>query len=310
MSPTQTPTLTATTTVLQKEWRVSLGDQTRQWKAVVASSDFTTIIAAAACVTCNPPVGGSIHKSSDGVWSELADTIRMWTCLAISSDGLKLIGGTTYDYLYTSSDGGVSWLQRAEARNWVSVASSSSGTILVAAASGSFIYISSDSGETWLTQFTNAPIHNWNAVTMTANGTKMFAAEAGSGIYFSSDSGVNWGVANSLTTVAWNCIASSFDGRYLVASAGANGLYSSTTGAFVARGSGGMTISWVASSEDGTKMYASTSTGMLVLSTNYGVGWNPFSPSYPLSDNYIFAVSADGSKIVAAGKNGWIHTYS
>jgi hypothetical protein len=61
--------------------------------------------------------------------------------VASSSDGTKLVAGTSYAYIYTSVDSGATWTQRGASQGWTSVASSSDGTKL-AAVSGGYIYTS------------------------------------------------------------------------------------------------------------------------------------------------------------------------
>ena len=59
-----------------------------------------------------------------------------WSAVASSADGTKFVAASYGGYLYTSTDSGATWTQRATVQNWSAVASSADGTKLVAAASG------------------------------------------------------------------------------------------------------------------------------------------------------------------------------
>jgi hypothetical protein len=89
--------------------------------------------------------------------------------------------------IYTSTNGGLAWMQQPNAPNasWVSVASSADGTKLVAVANPpKNIYTSTNSGLTWLT---NNVSGNWNSVASSADGGNLVAEcyGGGGGIYFS-----------------------------------------------------------------------------------------------------------------------------
>lgn len=104
----------------------------------------------------------NVYLSADSgvTWTPLPldinDTYLCTIHIAMSSDGSKMAVTTTgpdsgHDggYIYTSSDSGATWTQRATKEWWSGIASSSDGGTLVAAAQGSYIYTSSDAGVTW-----------------------------------------------------------------------------------------------------------------------------------------------------------------
>ncbi len=99
---------------------------------------------------------------------------RNWHSVASSADGTKLVACAYNNYIYTSTDSGVTWTVRANtggqvaARNWRSVASSADGTKLVACAISEYIYTSTNSGATWTTR-TNIGVQNWQFVSYREN---------------------------------------------------------------------------------------------------------------------------------------------
>lgn len=70
-----------------------------------------------------------------------SSTLLNW-CVASSSDWTKLVACSYSDTIYTSSDSGVTWIQRisSTSQDWRSVASSSDGTKLVASTFSGNIY--------------------------------------------------------------------------------------------------------------------------------------------------------------------------
>jgi hypothetical protein len=78
------------------------------------------------------------------------------------------------DEIYTSTNGGLNWLQQSNAPNayWSAVASSADGTKLIAAPGVGNIYTSTNSGLTWLT---NNVSGDWNAVALSADGGELVA---------------------------------------------------------------------------------------------------------------------------------------
>ena len=95
---------------------------------------------------------------------------KSWTAIASSSDGFRLVASTATrpdvadgGSLYTSADGGVTWLLNSEGtvggrKAWTAVASSADGQHLAGAASDDAIFLS-------------APVQGANAVYTTASTT-------------------------------------------------------------------------------------------------------------------------------------------
>jgi hypothetical protein len=86
----------------------------------------------------------------------------------------------------------------------------------------------------------------------------------------------------------------------LITVLGTNGAWTST---------GVSSASWraLASSVDGSRLYAASLAGVIIYSTNGGVNW--VNSSSPSSTNWVsLACSADGSKVVAATATGYVFT--
>jgi hypothetical protein len=80
--------------------------------------------------------GGYVWGSVDsGVsWTKLTSTARNWISIVSSYDGSHLAAAESGADIWTSDDGGATWIDNkgAGARNWSSVASDASGTRLAA----------------------------------------------------------------------------------------------------------------------------------------------------------------------------------
>jgi hypothetical protein len=114
--------------------------------------------------------------------------------------------GVWYDYIYTSINGGVSWVERVSAgkRFWTSIDSSSDGLKLIACSLewmydpdlgyerqvGGYIYISTNGGVSWVEK-TDVGRQDWNGVKSSGDGNKLFAWHS-LGAIKSDDGGLSW----------------------------------------------------------------------------------------------------------------------
>ena len=153
-------------------------------------------------------------------WKSVAISYN-WRSIASSADGMKLVAVANVgsgEYIYTSADGGTTWVARTSAgsRIWLSVTSSADGTKLVAAVNNGYIYTSTDSGNTWIARIGSGS-HQWYSITSSADGTKLAAAVSSGYIYTSIDSGATWATSTNAGLRNWYSIASSADGTKLAA---------------------------------------------------------------------------------------------
>lgn len=140
--------------------------------SIVCSTDGFVVMAVA---------GGTLYVSSNsGVnWTSRGSG---FSSIACSSDGSKIIAGSSSGSIRTSIDGGVTWtVQNSGNADWRAVASSADGMTLAAAAYGGSVHTSIDGGLTWEKQ--NSGDRNWNALALSADGTKLFAAVYSGQVY-------------------------------------------------------------------------------------------------------------------------------
>jgi photosystem II stability/assembly factor-like uncharacterized protein len=162
-------------------------------------------------------------------------------------------------------------------QSWYSVASSADGSKLAIAANSGTIYISTNSGTTWRT-VVGTPGMNWQPIVSSADGTKLAAIDGSGLVYTSPDSGATW-TSNSLPAGQWTSIASSADGRTLVATAcssrdGNGSIYISTnSGTTWTLNATGHEWGGVVSSADGSKLVALTGTGLSHGTKTAWFGW-------------------------------------
>jgi hypothetical protein len=248
---------------------------------------------------------GNLAGNVGAVWTAQASDSVNWTSIASSLDGTKLVAASL-NAVYTSSDSGLTWSNRAHNIGEF-VASSADGIKLVIASANGVISTSTDSGVTWTSQ--NSGSRFFTSVASSADGTKLVATDGGLSqglIYISGDSGVTW--TNRASAQYWKSVAASADGTKLVAATTSTIYTSSDSG--VTWTPNGTSGSWtsVASSSDGTKLVAASggnAGGLIYTSGDSGLTWTPHDSARLWSS---VASSADGSKLVAAVQGGHIYT--
>ena len=111
-------------------------------------------------------------------------TQESWTGIASDSTGTKLCACTSNNYIYTSTNSGLTWTPNTNYAKyyWTGIASDSTGTNLCAINigtdySGGGLWTSNDSGLTWTLQTGNSiPINGtWSAIASSSNGQKICA---------------------------------------------------------------------------------------------------------------------------------------
>lgn len=324
-----------------------------RWHTVAASADGSKMIAGGETfepTACGPGTT-PLFVSNDGgsTWMTNAGPVQVWQSVVCSADGAKLVAVpqlTPYDgseLIYTSPDGGVSWLVSSPTNalgwwgdDWTGIAASADGTRLVAVA-GLFtspdggctfsigdgaIYFSTNSGASWTRSI--APTNQWVAVAASADGTKVVAAASldsgGNGsLYVSGDAGATW-TRTLAPANEWTCVACAADASALLAAAttlnGGDGLiYVSYDFGLTWEPSGAPRDDWatVTLSADASSWVAAatfgsspTGTGDVYLSTNRGSTWT--TTGAPAGVWAALACSADGYRVIAASSDGWLCT--
>jgi photosystem II stability/assembly factor-like uncharacterized protein len=89
------------------------------------------------------------------------------------------------EFIYKSTDAGATWAPQSVAGNWVAIASSSDGTRLIASESPGGLYTSSNGGSTWVLASPPAPSSAaWTSVASSSDGSRVFAAEITTGYFW------------------------------------------------------------------------------------------------------------------------------
>lgn len=200
--------------------------------------------------------------------------------------------------------------------NWEILTMSADGCKLAALTSTSVAITSTDSGDTWQTN--NYVAWSGSALASSADGTKLIAnlypGPDGNGIYISTNWGTNW-TKNSLNLSYYYAAAFSAFGNILAVSETTSNLIfvSTNSGLTWSSGTAIGPFSSLASSADGTKIYAApmaynrpSSGYQIFLSTNFGNNWTATASS---TDNWVsLACSADGARIIASGSATYTST--
>jgi photosystem II stability/assembly factor-like uncharacterized protein len=205
---------------------------------------------------------------------------------AMSADGSKIVVAIMNQHIWTSSNGGSTWVEQTSSpiKSWYKMASSSDCNILIAI---------SDDGD-WRTS---------------------------NELYVSLDGGANWSLSNS--TENFVSVAMSDDGAYMYAAAGRNNIYKSTDhGATWVSLSGngyGINKSWqyISCSSDGQVVAAVQSQWLsfgydpIYISTDGGASWEGhriYEGDGDRSHYYYVKVAPNGSRIILPESGKYIYT--
>jgi photosystem II stability/assembly factor-like uncharacterized protein len=199
---------------------------------------------------------------------------------------------------------------------WTAVGCSLDGSRIVA--TGNSTLISSDFGANWGSGQLTPPTATALSIASSADGETVLIG-ANSYLYISHDWGLNWVATGPYTNGAadqWTAVASSSDGKRLLAAEGENGgnpgdLYLSTNSGVTWTQANVTSNDWcvAGSSADGRVLTAAgEATGY--RSTNFGASWilNNLPPD---TGNYARAgltVSTDGTRQAAVSGNGSFYT--
>jgi hypothetical protein len=257
---------------------------------------------------------GNLSDSIGESWTARSIS-RVWSAVASSADGTKLVATVKGGQIYTSTDSGVTWAAQDSSRNWSSAASSADGAKLVAGvgdktSSFGYIYTSGNSGIGSWSQHDST--RQWVSVASSADGTKLVAAvygtlsAGGPGVYTSTSSGASWS-RTPLSVQFCSSVASSADGTKLVATVYSGQIWTSidSGGSWLARDS---SRNWtaVASSADGSRLIAAVASGQLYISYDSGTNWTAVNPGATPQWTAV-ASSADGSRLVAVASTGEVY---
>jgi hypothetical protein len=265
--------------------------------------------------------------------------------MAVASDstGTKLVVVVVGGGIWTSTDRGSTWIERAPSglahiQQWMSVASDSTGTNLVAVVNGFHdvpgddpaafsgdVWTSTDSGATWTDQTASSPAHGqaWKSVASDSSGTKLVAASIGA-IWTSTDSGATWTQTQTATGMerqGWQAVASDATGTNRVAVGYGAGVWASKDGGVTwtdrtpvdprwQAAYGDQMEGWssVASDTTGAKLVAAVNTGDIWTSADGGLTWSDTGPEPGWQVWTSVASNSTGTNLVAIA--GLVNGYS
>ena len=251
------------------------------WNAVASSADGTKLLA-------DGGFGGVFTSTNSGVtWvsNGLPATNEWWGSVAASADGKTLaatvLGESDFQNaaVFLSTNSGVTWTSNYMS-NAIGVAMSADGTKIFVVAPMNF-WRSTNSGTTWM-QVTNAPTV-WDYVSpseyiaSSADGNKLVMCVpnytfAAGYIYTSTNSGDTWNTTSAPSN-NWNFVASSADGKILLAIANfeqVDRIYVSTNGGSTWTTNNSSFLEWsaVASSADGGNLFAAAANGSIYAASS------------------------------------------
>ncbi len=249
-----------------------------------------------------------------------------WKSIAMSPDGSKLAAASAY--IYTSSDGGVTWLKREPAgagvtKSWYCVSISSDGNKIAAVALSDYVYTSNDGGISWTLRDPagGGVAKLWFSVSSSDNGSKIAVVAYNDYVYTSSDAGASWTKrepAGAGLTKNWRSICMNDDGSKIAAGAASSGMYvSSDSGATWTNRNIAASIypgDSIAMSNDASTI-AVTARDMIAgtygiyTTSNMGVTWTKHEPAGVGVAKLWNAVSIsnDGAVITAVAGNDYVY---
>ncbi|MBN1799436.1 MAG: hypothetical protein JW822_12755 [Spirochaetales bacterium] len=162
---------------------------------------------------------GDFLQSSDyGITWESIENDKSWKCITSSANGLMLAAGVDNGYIYTSSDGGRTWIKQTGAgvNKWQSITSSADGLRIAAGAGAGLlndkfgIYTSADGGKTWIKSLDLGV----KLIASSADGSKLATIAYDTNyIYTSFNGGETWSEQTGAGNKYWKSITISDDGQ-------------------------------------------------------------------------------------------------
>jgi len=263
-------------------WKQQISSGSGPLNHVVSSKDGSHLATTA--------VKGQIYISTDfgENWTP-SGPIGWWTSITSSSDGRYLAATrseTDAQNIYTSNDFGATWVPKGPLGYWESVSSSSDGRNLFACTRGlggsgrdpGRILTSKDFGLTWTFRYSTKSFCNFSASS--PDGKRLYGLSGSPYFYTTINGGLRWAL-NTLAKDAF-AIASSSDGKHIVALSSKYSKNSSTYQIYISEDSGRKWILrnssdhyWksVVSSYDGSRLVLVEGNGQIYTSNDYGRSW-------------------------------------
>ena len=261
------------------------------WVAVAADISGTKIIATNGQL--NTGTWGPVFRSSDSgnIWADKASVFPVnsatlsWRKIACSDDGSVIFistQGAGSNNILRSLDYGATWSALTVVSNlWgFDIVCSSDGTKVLLSDNGVNLNVSSNTGTSW-TQITSTGSRQWQSVCCSSDGQSMMAVGTNFSGFTSTNGGATWTQQAGMPSRPYTCVRCSADGTKVIACSSTGFINRSTdsgatwTDVLSLAGrspSSGLIFIWLASSADGTKLYACTQHAIYV-SRNSGTTW-------------------------------------
>ena len=268
----------------------------KNWSSVTQSEDGQTIFATVA--------GGRIQKSTNGgaSWVEVA-TAQNWRSIACSSDCQTIIAAANGGRLFRSQNYGSTWVALQSNQPWRQVAISSFGSHMAAVAYGGKIYTSINFGESFQQSGENKP---WVSVAISENGSAVYAAQSTGTIVVSPILSPNW---QTFATTSGNTYITLDRTNNQILQCGMDGAVTliPMQGISIGRvGTNQTPWSTCALGDDSSKMMATSTTGLIYISTNGGDNWSARSIDSGNIKRRAVVANESGTQIYSAVYGGTI----
>jgi len=230
--------------------------------------------------------------------------VGRWVSSSIAHESGRMFVANAGGYLYTSTDNGVNWQQRASIRNWSSVAQSDNGATIFATVAGGKIQKSINSGATWREV---ATVQNWRTIACDSDCSVVLAGGTGGKLWRSLDFGVTWRETES--TRNWRSVALSANGEKMLALPYNAAPYFSTNSGATWSATPITLVSpkWVSAaiSSDGNTLFAAPQSGLTAYSRNAGATWETFLGT---TDTAAISLAKEPNILMTCGNDGLIST--
>ena len=229
--------------------------------------------------------------------------VGRWISSSIAHESGRMFVANQGGYLYTSTDNGVNWQQRASIRNWSSVAQSDNGATIFATVAGGKIQRSTDSGATWEEV---APVQNWRTIACDSDCSVVLAGVSGGKLWRSLDFGASWN--ETASTRSWRSVSLSANGEKMLALPYSPApFFSNDSGAtwFTYYEREMFDLNWVSAaiSSDGNTFLIAPVSGSIL----YSIGWRQRFQSYVTRTNTTsISFAKDANTLMHCGNDGSI----
>jgi photosystem II stability/assembly factor-like uncharacterized protein len=237
-------------------------------------------------------------------WTEVSTLPICFWYMTVSNDGTRILAADWGGDIYTSSNSGVTWTNRANPKQWWGFSSSGTGQVVVGITEKVSVHISTDFGQSWSTPAGLTTAGTFTKSAISDDGQKIMIIDSYGYIYLSSNGGSTFTQRGEERN--WYAGAMSGDGSRLYAAEGMD--VGMTVGQIYTSDDFGQT--WVArsinniwwqmrSSYDGKTVVAMASDKIdsVFVSTDYGVTWRRSDEAFYFGD---IAISRNGDTVIGS----------